>query len=514
MRIKYLDKLIWSICLLLLAGCEGYLDRTPLAELSPETFFATKGDMRSWMNGLYDEFQGALNGSSAAHLEWGDLRSDNYGNTGYGDTRVYMNAIDASQSQWDWENLYKVIDRCNVAIQRFPSIPNLLPADYNDQVGQAHGMRALMYFYAIRVWGAVPLVTEPWTGDLAATRVGRTPVETIKAQILADLDMAIGKMGADVAGTRRLFFNMGAARALKTEVHLWFGEYDKALAASDYFVGNASFALVADEKAWKEQFTSPANSPESIFTMNWSTDLSDGANSWAQRVGASNTNNTYKVSRTIFNEFVDRLYSGKGKDGRFWNVMDTVKIWRNGNRVPISYNHYTLGGTEKCTKYSQVTPARATADADYWQVLSTNESFVQMPVYRLADVLTLRAEALNHLGRGKEALTIVNSIRKRVGYLADATAEVSAADKKAVEWVILKERQLEFMCEGKRWFDLIRTKRLIEVMDPVMRQRQEDANATVTGFGDEGKALFPIYYREFEANPALKGQQNKPYTEG
>ncbi len=509
-----INRILLAGALMICSACENYLDRTPLAELSPNTFFATKGDMRSWISGLYDEFQNALNGSSAAHLEWGDLRSDNYGNTGYGDTRVYMNAIDASQTQWNWVNLYKVIDRCNVGIARFPGIPNLLPSDYNPSIGQCYGLRALMYFYAIRVWGAVPLVTEPWDGDLASSRQARTPVEVIKEQILSDLDEAIARLSVDVAGTQKYYFNMGAAWALKTDVHLWFKEYEQALQASSYFIGNSSYALVRDDAAWKDQFTNPTNSTETIFTMHWSTDLSDGANSWAQRVGASNTNNTYKVSRVIFNEFVDRLYSGQGKDGRFWNVLDTVRIWRNGNRVPISYNHYAQSGIEKCTKFSQVMPGRANAEADYWQVLSTAESFVQMPVYRLADVLTLRAEALNQLNRGEEALTLINSLRQRVGYLADALEEVDASNARDVEGVILKERQLEFMCEGKRWFDLRRSGRLMEVMDATMRERQEEANVTVTGFGDEGRALFPIFYREFEANPALKGQQNVPYTEG
>jgi hypothetical protein len=112
----------------------------------------------------------------------------------------------------------------------------------------------------------------------------------------------------------------------------------------------------------------------------------------------------------------------------------------------------------------------------------------------------------------------VNSIRSRVGYTADSKTEVSLADVVAVEDLILKERQLEFMCEGKRWFDLMRTEadgvnNVIRVMDPVMRQRQIDYKVELTGFGDPGRIKFPIYYREFESNPALRGSQNLPYTE-
>jgi hypothetical protein len=127
--------------------------------------------------------------------------------------------------------------------------------------------------------------------------------------------------------------------------------------------------------------------------------------------------------------------------------------------------------------------------------------------------MLLRAEALNRIGDGDGALTIVNSIRKRVGYTADSKTEVAVADVVAVENLILKERQLEFMGEGKRWFDLMRTGNVLKVMDPVMRQRQADYNVEIIGFVDEGRIRFPIYYKEFEANPSLRGFQNPPYTE-
>jgi len=504
------------VFLLSTTGCNDFIDRDPLSELAPGTFFKTKGDMNSWVNGMYDELQNTLMGNQIGVLEWGDLRSDNYNATGYGDTRVYMNAIDASQAQYNWESLYRVVDRCNVAIERFPLIPNTTPADYNDNLGQSHGIRALMYFYAIRVWGDVPLVTNAWDGNLESSRVGRTPVNEVKAQILADIDKAISMLSTTVTANRKFTFNLGAAYALKTDVHMWFKEYDQALLASNYFIDNSNHKLVTNSMQWKEIFMNPTTSTETIFTLAWSSDLIDGSNAWAQRVGASNTNNPYQVSQEIFDEFVTRLRSGNGEDGRFWNVLDTVRISNfTGGTVPIGYNHYFPNSTfsDGITKNQKFSPP-ATENGRMWAALSSTLSFVQMPIYRLADVLTLRAEALNQLGRGGEALEIVNAIRARVGYLKDANTEVAAGDKAAVENLILDERQLEFMAEGKRWFDLMRTDKVLEVMDPVMRERQQAANVVQTGFGDIGRAKFPIYYKEFEANPALKGQQNSPYSEG
>lgn len=531
-HLRYGYASLLAVMVMIVSGCENFLNREPLSDLTTGTFFKAKSDMRVWVHGTYDELQNALLGANAAALEWGDLRSDNYGNTGYGDTRVYMNAIDASQGQWTWEYIYRVIDRCNVGIMKFPTIPSVTPADYNDYLGQLHGLRALSYFYALRVWGAVPLTLEPWDGETAEkANLPRTSEPEIKAQILSDIDKSIELLNSDVS--RKFYFNRAAAWALKTDVHMWFREYNEALAASQYFIGHASIKfLVATATApghvvWKNQFTDPASSSESIFTMAWNQDPTgaDGVNQWAQRVGASNTNNTYQVSRVIFNEFIARHQSKKGRDGRFWGVLDTAKIaYAAGARIlanppvyrVLSTNDYGRDGTTKCIKFSL--PSTAQPDREKWQVLSTTTSTVQLPIYRFADVMLLRAEALNRTGNADGALTIVNSIRTRVGYTADSKTEVSLSDVVAVEDLILKERQLEFMCEGKRWFDLMRTEadgvnNVIRVMDPVMRQRQIDYKVELTGFGDPGRIKFPIYYREFESNPALRGSQNLPYTE-
>lgn len=65
---------------------------------------------------------------------------------------------------------------------------------------------------------------------------------------------------------------------------------------------------------------------------------------------------------------------------------------------------------------------------------------------RMANIMLLRAEALNKLNRGDEALSIVNDIRSRVGYLKDVKLEVSSVNNtNEVENLILQERQLELL---------------------------------------------------------------------
>ncbi|WP_439555322.1 RagB/SusD family nutrient uptake outer membrane protein, partial [Dyadobacter sp.] len=87
------------------------------------------------------------------------------------------------------------------------------------------------------------------------------------------------------------------------------------------------------------------------------------------------------------------------------------------------------------------------------------------PVLRYADVLLMRAEALNEVGyaAGGEAFALLNMVRKRAG-LADKTSQ-QIPSQAAFRLAIEQERRVELAFENHRWFDLTRTGRAIEVMN-------------------------------------------------
>jgi starch-binding outer membrane protein, SusD/RagB family len=80
-----------------------------------------------------------------------------------------------------------------------------------------------------------------------------------------------------------------------------------------------------------------------------------------------------------------------------------------------------------------------------------------------------------------------------------------------VEKAILDERQLELFAEGKRWFDLVRTNRVISVMDPLVKLRQQYLGIGQTGFNDARKILWPISRDALNKDPLLI--QNPPYSD-
>jgi hypothetical protein len=135
---------------------------------------------------------------------------------------------------------------------------------------------------------------------------------------------------------------------------------------------------------------------------------------------------------------------------------------------------------------------------------------VYLVMYRLGDIYLTYAEALNKTGDLANALKYLNFIRVRAG-LAAYTASDPAVSSANMENTILNERRFELYGEGKRWFDLVRTGKVIEVMDPILKQRQRRLGTAETGFGgDANKILFPLYRTLLEDNKKLV--QNPSYN--
>lgn len=483
----------------LFVGCSKILDKQPISTLSSSQFWKSPDDAQAWMAGMYDGMQKTL---SFSYLEWGEVRSDNLENAGTGLTQVKLlnNGLTSDMSQCDWTNLYKVISSANFAIKYIPHTPNVDPTVLKKYLGQAYAMRAFMYFYAIRVWGEVPLITMPYEGGSQKQFYPRAPMDSIKLRIQSDLDQAVSLLAADPVV---FYINKGGALAMKMDVHMWFHEYPQAIAASDAIIALNQYSLVTNPTDWKSIFTAPDASKETIFNMYWSY-LEDGTGSGTASMLASGSNTSnYKAQDSVWYSLVDR---GK-KDTRMWLCFDTVSMYNNGGHLPIGY-----------LNYSDITKTGKFNVWDYGKqafiYYNNSQSDIRIPLYRFADVMLLRAEALNQVGRKPEAYAIVNSIRSRVGYTVTVESQLGANPSTYdVESMILAERKIEFFGEGKRWWDLIRTNRYLTVMDRVLKKRQAAGGLPLEGFGDPRKVLFPLASKVFEANPLLVGHQNPPYSE-
>jgi hypothetical protein len=137
----------------------------------------------------------------------------------------------------------------------------------------------------------------------------------------------------------------------------------------------------------------------------------------------------------------------------------------------------------------------------YWDRVAEptgNGTANDFPVLRYADVLLMCAEASMENGDANNAYKYINMVRKRARYdgttYKDILPDYAGLTPDQFRTAVLKERRMELVCEGQRWFDLIRTGTL-QTLVP-------QAKPGVTPSAKQ--IIFPIPQREIEVNTSLK----------
>jgi hypothetical protein len=485
-----MKKSLYYILLLSLftaTGCKKYLDQQPISSLSTESFWKTNDDAKLAVAAIYDGIQKTLSGNGS-YIDWGDARSDNftYGGTGENQINVSLNGLNSLTPAANWNNLYLTIARANTAIKYLPNISTLSAVQRNDYLAQAYGIRAYMYFYAVRVWGAVPVRLEPYENITENPTTPRSPADSVLNNvIIPDLTTALSLV--DKSRTTVWECNAAGILALQTEVYMWKKDYAAALNASQQLISlpykyDVSAATSTD---WKKIFLDPASTKEAIWSLNWSY-LTDGGNG-ISKIGSGGNTSNYYIDSSVFLRFESN---------------------KNDIRRSVTYDTSVVGALQRVIQIAKFYPLDATTGKPVFPINAQNEA--KPTLFRMADVLLLRAEALNKTSADKTAVfAIINRIRT----LRKATPLVATdyPTDSDVEKAILDERQLELFAEGKRWFDLVRTGRVLNVMDPLIRNRQKLLNISQTGFTDARKILWPISRDALTRNPLL--DQNPPYSE-
>jgi len=472
--------IVFALSCSLFIACNKQLDQQPISDLSSELFWKTAEHAQLGNAAIYDGIQKTLSGN---FTEWGDARSDNftYGGTGDNQINITLNGLNATTGAANWNNLYMTIARANAAIKYLPGIADLSELQRNNYLAEAYGIRAYMYFYAVRVWGAVPVRVTPYEDVTQSPNLPRSPADSvINNVIIPDLQKALTLVNPNAISTAEL--NKGGILSILTEVYMWQKDYTNALAATDQLIALHRYSL-APTANYKDIFIT-ATTKENIWSLSWDF-LTDGGNGIAGKIGASDQTSNYYIDSTVLLKWENNKVDIRRGIAYDTTVADAL------SRIISIWKFYPVD----VTTGKPVTPSRAQNEA-------------KLPLYRWADILLLRAEALNWTGDKPGAFTLLNQVRARAR--DTALNETDYATQLDVEKVILDERQLELFAEGKRWFDLVRTGRALEVMDPLIRQRQSSLGVAQTGFADPRLILWPISRDALTRDPLL--EQNPPYS--
>ena len=442
-------------------SCSDLLDKEPISSFSADGFYKTTSDAQAGVYGIYDAAQSVFRTNFAY---WGEGRADNVQTAQSGEgLQLLQNNLDESIASAYWGALYDMINRANYAIKYIPGIYEEGDAAGTQLVGEARALRALAYFYLVRIWGDVPLITEPYLSIEQDIFVTRTDKETVLDYIEEDLTYAAQNCRDKFGNDRdRIMFTKGSVNALLTHVYMWRHKYDEAITSSGLVLNNNLYSLVTTMDDWGKIFTN-SYSKESIFEVAYN----------------EKETNSLRVLYAIGS------YAIFTPSDKFKSSYET-----GDKRIDYVYD-VTLTDPKAIWKYL----GKGLSDED------PTPSKQNIVLIRLADIMLLRAEALNKKGGAQnqtEALGLLNRIRTRAGIPAFATVDEAEAMYGDLESAILHERSIELCFEGHRWFDLVRTGRAISTMNPI------------NGLSNEPNLVWPISINSLRKNPNL--EQNEYYN--
>ncbi len=474
------DKIILLLLLTtgMLTACSDFLDEQPSSEIPKEEMWKNAKDAQAGVAEIYGLFRNMMREN---YWYWGEFRSDNLskGAPSMSDQEIVIsNSMSSNHRASLWTNTYKVINQANLAIKYLPEVEMASSTEKNDLLGQALTMRALAYFYGVRVWGDVPVYTEPVENASNAEYKGRTPAEEVLREVvLADLKRAETLILKSNKERKRI--SLYGVWAVMADVYMWLHEYALADQIIEKMGEDASFmALETTIEGWQRMLTTELNNKAS--DGNYQTD----DYTTKELIFVIH----YEMSEVGTNgySYMYQWFTGSGNRAGVLSDAFLSKLDRSGDlRAPLIAMDYQ-GATElnKFIGGTISTTLNKTCEIAY-------------PIYRYADMILLRAEALVHLGKWDEALDLVRTIRTRAG-VGDSTRSVAtfSSTEELIDY-ILDERQIELVGEGRRWFDLVRTNTWRKVMEPI------------NGMDDERKVLFPIHYSHVFENPNV--EQNPGY---
>lgn len=329
---------------------------------------------------------------------------------------------------------YDGINRCNQALNILPKLTKADANLRNRLMGEAKFLRAFMYFTLVKCYGGVPIVDRlpnPSSTEDREMLLTRKTASEVYAFIETDLIDAIAALPEKSAypANEKARASKGAAYALLAKVNLYQKNWQKVVDNCNAVTG---YSLAPDYAIMFR--LAGENDAESIFEIQGVGSIpARGIQGYSNTQGARGAGGWGWGFNTPSQSLVDAYEAG--------DVRKNATIIFRGTTL---YDGRIIPNTVENPRYNY--KAYSSNFTDAW------ETDANIKYLRFAEVLLMKAEALNELGQTSAAIPFLNQIRNRAG-LANTTA-LSQADVRRAIW---KERRVEMAFEHDRFFDVVRT---------------------------------------------------------
>lgn len=392
-----------------------------------------------------------------------------------------------------WTVDYSGIKRCNDVLRYIPWGKDLTEANAKNYEMQARAMRVFYYNMLWHYFGNIPFYLENLNAPYTAPQL---KADEVYAQLIKELEEVID---SKVLPLR--WDNANAGRASQAFCYMMYAEmvmyqndkerYQKALGYMQEIINSSDYDLNPDyaniwlnEGEWTKESIWEINYEDGGNERGWSSPLAIGGTVLPTLISPSN-------------------YVGEGRWGDGWgflpvrleaynkfsegDVRRDATIWdlryMEGQDESVSYHLRYQNTYLWLNKYSPMVGTNSHAAFDNNLNFNNNYRY-----YRYSEALLNAAELIVATGgNGATAAQYVSQVRQRAGL--NTVSSVTVDD-------ILNERDLEFMGEGKRYWDLVRSGKAATVLVP-------DAYGYRTNRWTESKKYIPIAQAELDSDPAL-----------
>jgi hypothetical protein len=469
-----------------LIACKRTLEESPNDRLSTTNFYKTAADANVAINAIYSPIRGQYGGT-----DYGGqftAQEDYSAGTGiYLPLSLYvMNSAGISRTDAAWRSFFQAINSANMCLKYIPLI-EMDEIEKNALLAEARFLRAWCYRNLVWSWGGVPIRSTPTE---SADQVGgkRASVSEVNDFIIADLQFAETNLPATpkLSGKPTRW----AAKTMLADIYLTNEKWNEARDKANEVIVSASYSLVPVKVAGDfELIFGPTalTSTEDIFSIKYTRTVGSQI---AQQYSSSNS-----------------AYSSGGY-GSFYG-LPTYPLLRDWDKLDLRYqfNIYT-SYPNKSGVIVQNPPSTPLLFGKFKDPGFAPSHGNDYPIYRFADALLIYAEAANQASAtGPTALALerLNMVHRRAygqnptsPFAGDFTL-ATAPTQTAFRELVLRERAYEFLCEGKRWFDLLRTKSVKPVIKAAKGIDVPD-----------NFLLFAIPKNEIDNNPDIEPKDQNP----
>ncbi len=476
-------------------------------------------------------------------IVWADFRSDELivnsslpVSAGYKTAleEIYSMNVQPNNSFTSWAPFYSAINYCNLVLEKAGGVvaedPDYTQGDYETTCAQVTALRAWCYFYLVKVFRDIPVTPGSYTESSQDLKAPQVAPATVLQMCIDDLRAVEGKApDNDAYGDDRdyVYFTKDAIAALLADIYLWRASVNHS--EEDYReCVNYCNKVIAAKKAYSEKYNRNLTETLDYYLYDCTSYYSNIFVTGYRKDNSKDFGNMENILEVAYaqeginNNAVYEMYHSYDKKRTSKGYLKTTQIYArpngSGSSSNIFKNDKDQRRYESCydagadleeydvRKYVALGGAELKTAQSSTSVTSFTKDWV---LYRLTDVMLMKAEALVQLGQLEDAFAIVKTVNDRA--LSDDDKSSYGLNfntySSKMEELVLMERARELCFEGKRWFDLMRYNyRRMEGVD------YTKCLADMTVFAANSDDFFNIALAKYTAPAALKAKiPTEPY---